>query len=334
MTCVVLRTTPPPRAVPRRSRAPPSRLRGASVPRSALLEPASRAGGGRRRAPSEVVLVDRGVRGAAGGRGDLLERAHVGVRAQRDPDDLHRPAGSTSALSVSAGVQADGVGVLVLAVGDDDDAVDGARVVVRPRGPDGGQRGVVEAGAARRQAATGSSPAASGRTSRCGRPPASAASVRVGTSSAQSASPSSFRANAQIPMAALSGNSASALFAASRARVARVRVADRGPHRRRDVEHRQQPRRLGQARQPREQRPDLGGVQGQRRRVRPAGCRSARPRRGRLPPLPRNPASADRGLRPADVSARDDGVAAPSPAGRTARPRAAPGSRARVPSAG
>ena len=46
--------------------------------------------------------------------------------------------------------------------------------------------------------------------------------MRVGTSSTQSVSPSSCRANDQRPIAALSGNSASALFAASRARVARV----------------------------------------------------------------------------------------------------------------
>ena len=60
------------------------------------------------------------------------------------------------------------------------------------------------------------------RTSRCVRPPASVARARVGTSSTQSVSPSSRRAKAHSPMAELSGNSARALLAASRASVARV----------------------------------------------------------------------------------------------------------------
>ena len=41
----------------------------------------------------QVGRVDRGVRRATGRVGDLLERTQVGVRAERDTDDLDRPLG-------------------------------------------------------------------------------------------------------------------------------------------------------------------------------------------------------------------------------------------------
>src|SRR3712207_5005339 len=62
----------------------------------------------------QVGRVDRGVRRAAGRVGDLLERTEVGVRAERDTDDLDRPIGvRLAAQRVQQLVEPDAPGVLV-----------------------------------------------------------------------------------------------------------------------------------------------------------------------------------------------------------------------------